>query len=147
MKLKLILSGLLFLSIVSCRKKSTDDYSYYDTKQSDSIAAIDTTPVESPVVEAVVEAEAVTEEKGVDLNDNYFLVVASYTVEDFALEQKQKLAEKGFHPEVFMINDDGWFKLAVKSYKTEKEATNGLAELKANEDMFSQAYIVFKKSK
>lgn len=147
MKAKLIFTALIVLVIVSCRKKSSDDYSYYETQKADTVAAIDTTPVENPVVEEVEEVVEEDAVKGVNLNDSYFLVVASYTVEDFATEQKQKLTDLGFKPEVFMINDDGWYKLAVESYTSEADAKAGLLNLKAKNEMFKQAYVVFKKSK
>ena len=150
MKTKLFLAGLLFLALIGCRRKSSDDYKYYQpaakdtvkTEVPDTLANVDTT------TDSTDEKSGMPEMKGVDLvNDHYFIVVASYAVEDFAKAQKTDLEAQGYKPEIFMIDDDGWFKLTVASYKTFNEAESALKKLKVKQDIFSTARIVFKKSK
>ena len=148
MKSNLILAALILFTVISCRKKSSDDYNYYQPYKSDSIAAVDTTPVQNPNMnETETDIDVAEEIKGVDLNDSYFLVVASYTVKDYANAQKQDLIEQGYKPEVFMVDEDGWYKLAVESYKTLDEAKEALSILQKKSDVFSQVRIVFKKNK
>lgn len=147
MKLKLILAGLIVLSIVSCRRKSSDDYNYYKPYKADSVAVAEPAEKVDTIIENEAPVEKTVEVKGVDLSDNYFIVVASFTVEEYANTNKAELIKQGYKPEIFMINDDGWFKLAVESYKSKEDAKAALARLQAKGDIFSQARIVFKKSK
>ena len=150
MKTKLIFAGLLVLTIISCRRKSSEDYKYYQpsskadttTQVADTLAQIDTVSINKE------EQTRKEEIRGVDLiNDHYFIVVASYAVEDYAQAQKEDLLSQGYKPEIFMIDDDGWYKLAVVSYPTRKEAESALARLKQKEGIFNTARIVFKKNK
>lgn len=150
MKTKLIFSGLIILALISCRRNSSDDYKYYKPTPKDSVsveipdtlANVDTGDKES--VKELVKEEI----KGVDLvNDYYFVVVASYAVEEFAIAKKADLVAQGYKPGIFMVDDDGWYKLAIKSYKTFKEAEVDLNKLKQKQGVFSTARIVFKKRK
>lgn len=147
MKLRILLAGIILLSIFSCRKKAADDYQVYKTTVADSIAKAD-----SMMEVAAKEAAKVVEVpepviKGVDLNDKYFIVVASYAVEDFAIGQKKELESQGYKPEIFMLDEDGWYKLAVESYKSLEDAKAAVMAVKERGGIFSQAIIVTKTGK
>ena len=127
--------------LAGCKRKSTDDYQYYKPYQKDSVVAdtiksvsLDTVPVQK--------AEPIVEIRGVDLNDRYIIVVASYSIEEFALEQKKELESLGLKPKVFMLNGDGWYKLGVESYDTFNAAKDALGILKKKEGLFTTAVIV-----
>lgn len=145
MRTRILLACLIVIVLFSCRRKSTDSYEYYKPHKADSvkvevadsIAALDKDkPSEKPEIVTV---------KGVDLNDRFFIVVASYTIEDFAKAQLKKLEQQGYKPAIFMLNEDGWFLLAVESYKSLSEASAALNLLKKKEGIFSTAMIVQKR--
>ncbi len=143
MKFKILISALIVLLAFACKRKSTDDYEYYQPAPKDTTK---TEVIETPVIEEVVE---IIEEpdRGVDLkNHNYFIVIATYTVEDFAKSQKKKFESQGYNPDIFMLNQDGWYRLAVESYKTHEEAKQRLNVLKEKGGLFSNARIVFKRN-
>ena len=147
MKSKILLATLIIITIISCRRKASDDYQYYKPYVRDSIAEADsikTVPVED-TVEAVSTPEP--EIKGVDLNDQFFIVVASFAVEEYAIARKNDLESQGYKPEIFMVNGDGWYKLAVESYSTYDEAKAALKGVRDRGGIFGSAVIVSKKSK
>lgn len=140
---------LSFVVVFSCRKKSSDDYEYYQKDVKDSVVVADTIQP-SAVSDSSVVAEnntPQTEVKGVNLNDQFFLVVASYAVEEYAMAKKAELTAQGMKPEVFMINEDGWYKLAVESYASYQDARSALVVLREKGGLFGNAVIVSKKSK
>lgn len=141
---KIVFPVLFILIVVGCRKKSSDDYNYY-RPYADSISKVDTISQTEIKEETVVKKETKVEIKGVNLNDPYLIVVSSNTVEEFAHARKNDLKNQGYKPEVFMLDDDGWFKVAIQSYSTLKEAKDALAKLKAKNAEFSQAVIVYQK--
>lgn len=149
MKTKLFLSGLIILALISCRRKSFDDYKYYKPSPKDSMnTEVPDTLAKITLAEKASVAQAKEEVKGVDLiNDRYFIVVASYAVEEFAIAQKSQLAAQGFKPDIFMVDEDGWYKLAVSSYKTFSEAQTALNKLKNKHGIFTSARIVVKTNK
>lgn len=147
MKAKIFLPILIVLIVIGCRRKSSDNYEYYKPYEKDTILVddIDSLEVIDSSEEVISETETI-ELKEVDLNDNYFIVIASYGVEEFAQARKAQLIEQGYKPGIFMENDDGWFKLAIKSFQTREEATIELEKLQVNNN-FPSARIVFKRSK
>jgi cell division protein FtsN len=144
MRIYAIISIVFILIFAGCRKKPANDYDYYEPAQKDTAAeVVDTTKkvvVKEP--EPKVKEEVV---KPVDVNAPYFIVVASYTVEDFAIDQKKKLEEEGLKPAIIMTNDDGWYKLAVQSFDSFDKAKKSLEELKEKGGIYSDAMIVYKK--
>ena len=147
MKSKTILVALMILAIAACRRKPSDEYKYYKPYVADSVAVADTIETISNEDTVAPVAEAEPEIKGVDLNDRFFIVVASYAVEEYAAAQKKDLEDQGYKPQVFMINEDGWYKLAVESYATYDEAKSALEEVRSRGGIFGNARIVSKKSK
>lgn len=144
MNSKILITGCVVLLAIGCRRKSADDYEYYKpSTQKPSIVAVDSSAIKETQAEALVLPEV----KGVDLSDNYFIVVASYTVESYAKSQKADIEEQGYKPAVFMMDEDGWYKLAVESYATRSEANEALTKLHDKGGIFSEARIVFKKNK
>ena len=140
---------ILLLSF-SCRKKVSDNYEYYKKDVKDSLVVAETIQQSLLIDTTVFVTDSVSKpevKKGVDLNDNYFLVVASYTIEEYAIAKMNDLIGEGYQPQIFMINEDGWYKLAVESYATYKEAKTALGILREKGGLFGNAVIVSKKSK
>lgn len=96
----------------------------------------DTLKVEKP--EPVVE-QKVKIDRGVNLEDKYFLIFNSYTVEEFAQEWNRNFQKKGYKSNLVMRNDNGYYCLALESYndmKLAKEAMNRLREEPGMEDVW-----------
>lgn len=148
---KNILLVLILLVSFSCRKKSSSDYEFFKSDVKDSLVVADTIQqsklIDTTVVFVTDTVPTPEVKKGVDLNDNYFLVVASYTIEEYAIAKMNELIGDGYQPQVFMINEDGWYKLAVASYATYKEAKTALGILREKGGLFGNAVIVSRKSK
>jgi cell division protein FtsN len=143
MKSKTILIVIVVILIAGCKRKPSDSYEFYQPYQKDSSEIAMTTPADD---QAVVSQEAQTKEiKGVNPDERFFIVVASYTVEEFAKAQLRELERQGFRPGIIMTNQDGWFKLAIESHNTISDAREALTRLKRNEGIFTQAVIVQKK--
>jgi cell division protein FtsN len=129
----------------SCRKKIAEDYVYYQPYKRDTVSIKKViTPSITTVDSLQTEEVAVDNIKPVDLNDKYFIVVASFSVEEYAISMKEKLVKQGFNPEIFMLNDDGWHKLAICSYNNLTEANEALVKLKQKGGLFSGSRIVIK---
>lgn len=147
MKTKILLSSVILLVVIGCRQKSSDNYEYYQPYEKRPLLVSDTDSLsEVDTINDVVDEPVVVEVKGVDLNDNYFIVIASYAIEEYAEAQKAELITQGYKPEIFMVNEDGWYKLAIKSYATKEEASNELEKMKLN-NVYPNSRIVFKKGK
>lgn len=151
MNRKLLLTGLIALMIFACKRQKPEEYDYYEPfnkdsvkiQEADSITAMESAREVSEKESAITQDEKI---KGVDLSDNFFLVIASYSVEDFALAEKKELIKKGYKPEIFMVDGDGWFKLAIESYKNFDDAKAALNRVK-NDGNFASVRIVSRKSK
>ncbi|MDA3881508.1 MAG: SPOR domain-containing protein [Prolixibacteraceae bacterium] len=142
MKTRIIILGLIVLVVIGCRRKPADDYEYYEPEKKD------TTTVVADTIDKKVEVKKIEkrpEVLSVNVDDPYFIVVASYTVEDFANAKKRELEKQGLKPAVIMTNDDGWYKLAVQSFESYSDAKEALPALIKKEGIFSEAVIVYKK--
>ncbi|MCF8361630.1 MAG: SPOR domain-containing protein [Prolixibacteraceae bacterium] len=144
MRIYVIISVIVILIVAGCRRKPADDYDYYEPAKKDTATEV----VDTTKKVAVKEPEPKVKEdvvKPVDVDAPYFIVVASYTVEDFAIAQKEEMEEEGLKPAIIMTNDDGWYKLAVQSFDSFKMAKKSLEELKEKGGIYSDAMIVYKK--
>lgn len=144
MRLYAIISIVIILVFAGCRKKPANDYDYYEPAQKDTAAEV----VDTTKKVVVKEPEPKIKEnvvKPVDVDAPYFIVVASYTVNDFAIAQKKELEEEGLKPEIIMTNEDGWYKLAVQSFDSFEKAKKSLKKLKEKGGIYRNAMIVYKK--
>lgn len=144
--MKYLLVYILFFILLSfsCRKKISEDYIYYQPYKRHTASVKDTI---LPKVAADTLKSKKTEPfqiRPVDLNDKYFIVIASFSVEEYALAMKDDLIKKGNKPEIFMLNNDGWYKLAISSSNNYEEVNNSLDQIKLKGDLFSGARIVVK---
>lgn len=145
----LLLIGLFLLA--GCKKRSAEDYKYYQPYKKNS--AMFTSETTAPVADTLTVAQQSEPEKSkkpssdVNLADPYFIVVASYVNEQNALLQKQKLMDEGYKADIFMVNNDGWYKLAIASYKTLAEAELNLQLMIENKVVAPDARIVVRRSK
>lgn len=141
---KILIVVLLLLVVFACRKKPSDQYEYYKPYQKDSVAAQTVAPQKIDSVEDVAVVEPEIQIKAVDLTHRFFIVLASYSVEEYALAAKADLEKQGYQPAIFMVNDDGWHKLAIESYNHFDEAQKALLQVRKKEGMFAYAVIVQK---
>ncbi|MCL3779916.1 hypothetical protein EMN47_05875 [Prolixibacteraceae bacterium JC049] len=132
-KTLLLLTATALLCTYSCKKKKVEEpqVQVVEVKK-------DTVPEVQP------EPEPVVIDEGVNLDDKYFIVVGSYTVESFAKERSVYFKEKGLKPGIVMKNDDGWYRLAVKSFDEKKAADNALVELQKTDKDFLKAWVLTK---
>jgi len=144
MKFRLLLIILFIFFAFSCRKKIADDYAYYQPYKKDTATIIKL--VSTIVIKDSLEFKkiGVDEIRPVDLNDKYFIVVASFSVEEYAIAMKVDLKKKGYKPDILLLNNDRWHKLAIGSYNNYNEAIEILNRIKQKEDIFSGARIVIK---
>jgi cell division protein FtsN len=135
---------LFMLLSFSCRKKIADDYQYYQPYKRNVVSVKDS--ISTKTVADSVQSKKMDDFKirPVDLSNKYFIVVASFSVEEYALTMKDDLIKKGFNPGIFMLNNDGWHKLAIGSYNNFEEATEALNSIKLKGGEFSNARIVTK---
>lgn len=145
--MKFRLAYLIFFILLSfsCRKKIADDYAYYQPYKRDTTSVKKSVSPTLATVDSVQTGNKVVEKiKPVDLSDKYFIVVASFSVEEYALTMKNDLIKQGFEPEIFILNNDGWNKLAIVSYNNLEEATEAMNKIKLKGGLFSGARIVIK---
>jgi cell division protein FtsN len=144
MKISLTFIFLFLLFSFSCRKKIAEDYQYYQPYKRDTVSVKDSISV--AVAKDTIQSKKTDdfEIRPVDLNNKYFVVIASFSVEEYALTMKADLIKKGFKPEIFMLNNDGWHKLAIGSYNDFEEASEAMNQIKLKEGLFSNARIVIK---
>jgi cell division protein FtsN len=144
MKFRLAFIILLLLFSFSCRKKIAEDYQYYQPYKRDTVSVKN--PIPTASVTDTIQSKKIEnfQIRPVDLNNKYFIVIASFSVEQYALIMKDDLIKKGFKPEIFMLNTDGWHKLAIGSYNNFEEATEAMNKIKLRGGHFSNARIVIK---
>jgi cell division protein FtsN len=142
----LIVSFVVLSLMTGCKKRQASDdviYQPYNKPIADQVDSIHSN--EFRVDSISVENDPIPEERGVDLSHRYFIVVASYSIRDLAAQRKDDMSKFGFNADVFMQNDDGWYKLAVESYKTRPEAEKALARIQRMGAPFDVARIVYNK--
>lgn len=127
----LVLIAVLGVSFFACKKKPVPV-----EPEVVEIVKPDTIPVkiEKPKPKPIVIDE------GFNPKHKYCIVVDSYTVEDFAKDRARYFKKKGLKPGIFMTDQDGWYKLAVKSFEKLKDAKAALAKMKKDPD-FAKAWI------
>lgn len=128
----------------SCRKKIAEDYIYYQPYRRDT-ASTKIAPPKTMAIDSVQSNKTeVFEIKPVDLQDKYLIVIASFSVEDYAIAMKNDLIKQGYKPEIFMLNNDGWHKLAISSSNSFEDASSAINKIKLKGGSFSGARIVIK---
>ena len=103
-----------------------------EVSQQDTVVA-KIEPVAKPIVEI---------DRGVNLDDRYFLIFNSYTVEEFAQGWSKTYAKKGYKPGIVIRNENGYYCLALESYndmKLAKEAMTRLREEPGLEEVWIMA--------
>jgi cell division protein FtsN len=151
MRFKLLLLFVLFCLFFGCKKRKAEDYKYYQPYRKDSasfVSKVAEIPADTLQHVEQPEADNLQHTKlNLNLSNEYFIVVASYVNEENALAQKAKLLKQGFNAEIIVLNKDGWFKLAIASFKSLAEAELELELLIANKRIAPDARIVFRSNK
>lgn len=135
-KILFLLTATAMLFTFSCKQKKVekDPVQVVEVKK-DTIPEVKPAPKPKPLIKI---------DEGVNLTDKYFVVVGSYTVEDFAKERLLYFKKKGLKPALTMRNEDGWFRLAVKSFKKIADANKALKKLKKDDADFANAWVMTK---
>lgn len=100
-----------------------------------------------PVPAPVVEEEVVEVEEEVNIDHSYFVIVNSYTIPDFANEKSKFWSENGFKPMVIMRDDDGYYRLALRSHDDYSQAITSCLELRQQNIEFKDAWVMFRSKK
>jgi hypothetical protein len=138
---------LAFFAFAACREKPPVDNTYYQPyRKPASIQIVDTVKSEGETnTDSVASkaADVLPEQRGVELSDHYFIVIASYSIKELAYNRKSEMERLGYHADVFMQNDDGWYKLAIESYPRKEMAQKALIRIQQLGSPFSEARIVY----
>ena len=119
-----LLAGFMFFSSCGNKKK---------TNEKAPVSQEDTIPQKKVVPPAsALPKDTVAQNEGVRLSDNYFLVMNSYTVKEFAEAANRECQKEGFNSAVFMRNGDGYYRLALKSFTDFNRARKEMIEMKKN---------------
>jgi hypothetical protein len=141
---KLLILFFVFLMITSCRKKIAEDNAYYQPYRKDSTALIKQNAVTPDSITIKLPEIKPDEFPVVNVEDKYFIVIASFSVEEYALAMKAEFEQLGYKPQIIMIDNDGWNKLAITSSNNFEDATKLLYRVRQGKEPFSDARLVVK---
>ncbi len=133
MKTKKLLVFALLIAFVACKTKEKEEDLQVEVAPQDTVQIVE---VPEPEPEPVVEIDM-----GVNLDDKYFLVVDTYTVEAFAESWNKKYQQRGFNSAVIMRNKDGYYRMALQSFNDLDLAQNALKVLRLEKE-FEDAWIM-----
>lgn len=133
MKTKHLLLILFVILYAACKEKEKEEGVQIEVMPQDTVSVVESPEPPPPPVEEI--------DKGVNLDDKYFLVVDSYTVKEFAESWDKKYQERGYNSAVIMRNEDGYYRLALQSFNEFDLAKDALEELRAEEE-FKDAWIM-----
>jgi cell division protein FtsN len=139
---KLIILFFIFLMVISCRKKNAEDNAYYQPYRKDSSALIKQKTTNTDSITIRIPDIKPDEFPPVNVEDKYFIVIASFSVEEYALAMKAEFEQLGYKPEIVVIDNDGWNKLAITSSNNFEDATNLLSRIRKGKGRFSDARLV-----
>lgn len=123
---------MLLIVLVSCKPKEKKEALKVRVIPQDTVKVKETPPPPPPEKKI---------DRGVNLDDKYFLVASTNTVKDFAETWKKKYQEEGFKPAVIMRNEDGYYHVAVESFNDFDLAKTELEDLRKQEG-FKNAWIM-----
>jgi hypothetical protein len=138
-KLLIFILALFLLGVSSCKNKVKQETPPPPPKVEKKKPA----SIPPPVVEEVV----VEVDEGVSIDHSYFVIVNSYTVPEFANEKSKLWTKNGFKSMVIMRNDDGYYRLALKSYNDYSNAVTSCLELRGQNEEFKDAWVMFRSKK
>jgi cell division protein FtsN len=133
MKTKNLLVLLFLIVFVACKTKEKEEDLQVEVAPQDTVQIVEAPEPEPEPVEEI--------DLGVNLDDRYFLVVDTYTVKAFAESWNQKYQKEGYNSALIMRNDDGYYRLAVRSFNDIDLAKNALKGLQ-QEEGFEDAWIM-----
>ncbi|MGQ8337614.1 SPOR domain-containing protein [Sunxiuqinia sp. A32] len=127
---------ILIIAIAACESKKDKVVDLeIDVAPQDTVQVVESTPQPEPVVEIV--------DEGVNQDDRYFLIIDSYTVKEFAESWNKKYRDQGFKSDLVMKNEDGYYRLALKSFDDLKLAEEALAKLQKDTE-YENVWIMVK---
>ncbi len=126
----------IIIAFAACKPKEVkNDLEIAVAPQDTTTQVIVQEPTPEPVNEVI--------DEGVNQDDKYFLIVNSYTIEEIAIEWNKVYRDKGYKSDLVMKNDDGYFRLALKSFDDLESAEKALKEMQ-QEDEFGKMWIMVK---
>ncbi len=126
---------LLIVAFAACKSKDKGETLSLEVSPQDTVQVAEVQPVPEPVVKII--------DEGVNLDDTYFLIVNSYTIEELAQSWNKVYQDKGYKSGLVMKDDDGYFRLALKSFDDLQLAKDALREMQKKEE-FDELWIMLK---
>lgn len=138
-----LLLATVVVLFCGCGNRGKKNDTYFEPYQKDTTQVSNQ---QGAVLDSLSETEdEIPLERGVDFaHHHYMVVVASYSIEELAVQRKKDMQEQGFNADLFMINDDGWHKLALESYKTKEEANKAMLRIRKKGGFFANARVLYK---
>ena len=139
-----LLIVLLLVLFCGCRPKNDDEYAINKPYRKDSAVLVSSVLAKVDTIQLPDEVLDPTSIRPASADDKYFIVIASFSVEKYALAMKSELEQKGFSPVIVEINNDGWNKLAISSYNSFSDAERALTHIRQAKGRFADARMVVK---
>lgn len=139
---KFILLILIALVVFSCNRKNAEDNTYYQPYRKDSSSFAKQKAANTDSIKIQIPELKPDEFPPVNVEDKFFIVIASFSVEEYALAMKVAMEQLGYHPQIIVIDNDGWNKLAITSSNNFEEATKLLNRIRQGKGQFSDARLV-----
>ena len=92
-----------------------------------------------PIVKEIIESGPIDE--GVNIDDQFFVIINSYTIPENAFEKSGMYKKQGYKPRVIMRDENGYFCLALKSFDEYNQALSAVEDLRMN-DEFAGAWVM-----
>lgn len=126
---------LLIVAFAACKSKDKGETLSLEVSPQDTVQVVEVQPEPEPVVKII--------DEGVNQDDKYFLIVNSYTIEELAHSWNKVYQDKGYKSDLVMKDDDGYFRLALKSFDDLQLAKDALREMQKEEE-FGKLWIMLK---
>ena len=118
---------VILLALVACKSNEKEEDLQVEVAPQDTVQIVE---APEPEPEPVVEVDM-----GVNLEDKYFLIADTYTVKAFAESWNKKYQQRGFKSAVIMRNEDGYYRLALQSFRDFDLSKNALEVLRQEEEL------------
>lgn len=155
-------TGLLVLAVtmvfVSCetfKKTSTADAAYepaINTDTSPKVFSMPEVKVTKPTIAEekpiAVRKESVTfanqADKTDNENNNYFVIVGSFSSFENAVSYRQGLVDEGFTPIILHSKQAGYYRLCVNSFKSEMDARQKVHQIRDKFPKYFDSWLLIK---
>ncbi|MBN2166192.1 MAG: SPOR domain-containing protein [Marinilabiliaceae bacterium] len=146
------ISALTFsIIIISCASLKNKGTSRFDDSNSPYVQEKTATPKPKPQETKTAQNVVVREEKVKAIasetdqtNYNFYVIIGSFRIIDNAYNYKNQLIEEGFKP-VILENENGLYRISVKSTNIESEARNNIASIRSKFAQHEDVWLLISK--